>query len=130
MNNSGMTSITHNGEKIDLRFGIIAVRMFLERVAASNTTMVLGETINETGLANLIQCGYVNNCMIIDVVPSKTLGFFLEFIELAYVDEDIKKQLTLVSKCYADSKYTKKITEQVTKTIDDTKKKKKSTGMQ
>ena len=123
MDNSGYTSIVVDGEKINLRFGIPAVRMFLEKIA-TNEVLISNDTINEVCIATLIYCGYINNCMITDETPDKKMGYFLEFVENSWIDEAVKKQLVNVSNCYAASKYTKKVQETTQKAIDDIKKKK------
>jgi hypothetical protein len=122
MDNSGYTSITIDGEKVDLRFGIPAVRMFLEKVSTEEV-LISGETINEVGVAALIYCGYINNCMVKDIVPDKTQGYFLEYVEHSWIDDEVKKQLENVSSVYAASKFTKKVQESVQKNIDEVKKK-------
>lgn len=122
MENSGYTSIIVDGEKIDLRFGIPAVRMYLEKIATDEVS-ISNESINEIGVATLIHCGYVNNCMVKDIVPEKTFGFFLEFVEQAWIDDEVKKQLEHVSKVYAESKYTKKVIENANKNVEEIKKK-------
>lgn len=122
MNNSGITSVVINGETISLRFGIPATRMFLEKTV-EDSGMISGETINEIGIATLMLCGYINNCMVTDSPQTKTFGFFLEYVELAYVDEAIKKQLVKVAKVYGDSKFSKKIVETMKDNIEDSKKK-------
>lgn len=122
MDNSGYTSISIDGEQIYLRFGIPAVRMFLEKVA-SDEVLISNEKINEIGIAALIYCGYVNNCMVNDIVPDKKQGFFLEFVENSWIDETVKAQLENVSNCYAASKYTNKILDNMRDKIDTKKKK-------
>lgn len=124
MDNSGLIYITVNGESIQLRFGIYATRLFLERMSESNNSMMVGDSsINETGIANLLECGYLNSCIVNDVAPVRKLGFFVEFVETAFVDDEAKAQLEAVSACYANSKYSKKLLETVIE--NDAKKKAK-----
>lgn len=122
MDNSGYTSISVDGITYGLRFGIPAVRMFLQKVA-NDEVLISGDTINEVGIAQLVYCGYINNCMVKDEPEVKTLGFFLEWVENAWIDEDIRKQLEHVSAVYGASKYTNKVNENVKKSLDDVKKK-------
>lgn len=122
MDNSGSASISINGEVISLRFGIPAVRMFLEHIA-SDTVSVSNESINEVGVAYLIYCGYVNDCMIRDVVPAKNKGFFLEYVENAWVDDSVRSELEAISKAYADSKFTKRVLSNIQANMDEVKKK-------
>jgi hypothetical protein len=122
MMGSGLCSITVNGEAIGLRFAIVATRMFLEKMV-EEPEIISGDTINEVGAANLIYCGYVNNCMVKDMVPEKTLGFFLEFVEQAFVDEGVKNQIIEVAKVYSESKYSKKVIEATKDNLDEAKKK-------
>lgn len=122
MNGSGLISITVESEKIDLRFGIVATRMFLEKMV-DDPTIISGETINEIGAAHLIYCGYVNNCMVMDRTPDKTLGFFIAFVEQAFIDDSVKNQIIAVAKAYAESKYSKKVIDTAKENIEDSKKK-------
>jgi len=128
MNSSGYTSIVVDGETIGIRFGISAVRMFLERVS-SDLSLVSGETMNEIGIATLLHCGYINNCLVQDIVPDRKFGFFMSFVESAWIDKTVQKQCEDVTQVYADSKYTNKILDETGKKIDDIKKKKSLNGI-
>lgn len=128
MNNSGYTSISIKGEEIELRFGIPAVRMFLEKIANSDIT-IDEQNINETSIAYLLYCGYINNCMVKDIVPTKTKGFFLEYVEESYVDEHAQKIIQDVTDVYANSKYTQKMIANAKDRVEEIKKKSLLSGM-
>lgn len=122
MNNSGLTSINVKGEDIKIRFGIPAVRMFLEKIG-DDSLLIKNDIVNEMGIANLIYAGYVNNCMVNDEVPTKKLGFFLEYVEEAFVDDEVNKRLQEIAECYGNSKYKKSIIDKAEEKLKELKKK-------
>ena len=128
MDNSGYTVVNINGEEIGLHFGVPASRMFYEKLA-NDEFMVSGNTINEIGIATVLHCGYINNCMLKDLAQTKTFGYFLSYVENGFIDDDIKKQLERISKTFSESRYTKKITDQVRDHLDDKKKQQSQTGI-
>jgi hypothetical protein len=127
MNNSGLTTVTIKGEDIKIRFGIPAVRMFLEKLG-DDSSIMKNDVINEQGIAYLLYSGYVNNCMVDDEPPIKKFGFFLEYVEDGFVDDEINKKLKEVAECYANSKYKKSIVDRANETLSEVKKKRKQTG--
>lgn len=122
MNDSGYASITVEGETINLRFGIPAIRMFLER-ATSDTLINTDNIMDEVGISTLLYCGYVNNCMVDDLPVTKTKGFFLKIVEDLYIYDDLKKQIENAVKAYSKSRYTQKILDSTNKEIEEIKKK-------
>lgn len=119
---NGYCAIEINGKSIGLKYGMVANRLFFEEMS-KNPSMMTGETINEIGVAHLIYAGYQNNCIVKGIEPELKFHFFMEWVEEALVDPKIKQTLETVSKCYADSRFTKKCVEEVNERVEDLKKK-------
>jgi len=120
--NNGYCSVTINGKDVGLKFGMPANRMFFEKMALK-PEILSGDTVNEVGICHLIYAGYVNNCLVKDIEPELTFGFFMEWVEEALVDEGVKGKLQEVSNCYSESKFTQKCIEEINNKTEDLKKK-------
>jgi hypothetical protein len=101
---------------------MVANRLFFEEMS-KNPSILTGETINEIGVAHLIYAGYQNNCIVKGIEPELKFHFFMEWVEEALVDPEVKKTLDAVSQCYADSRFTKKCIEEINERTEDLKKK-------
>lgn len=122
MDNSGLIIARIGDEDFSFRFGMPANRIFFEKMT-SGASLIVGDKINETGVATLLHAGYLNQCLVKDVTPVKTLGFFIEYVEECLVDEDAGSVLKAIVKCWENSKFTDKTLDNIKKAVDDTKKK-------
>lgn len=127
VNDSGVCSITVQGEEIGLRFGMPANRMIIEKMA-QDEDMLVSNKIDEKGIAWLIYAGYVNECLAKDLKPIKKPGDFFVFVEECLVKEGGEEMLTNVADIYAQSKFTKKSLKQINDATEAIKKKMISTG--
>ena len=120
--NNGYITVDINGKNIGLKFGMVANRMFFEKMV-EKPDILTGDTINEVGIGHLIYAGYINNCLVKGVEPELAFHFFMEWVEEALVDDNVKQRLQDISNCFSDSKFTKKAIEEVDRRTEDLKKK-------
>lgn len=94
------TTITINGEKIGLKFGMASFRYLSEKF--SNNKAIENNELNEIAIAQIIYSGYYNNCLVKEVEPTLTFENFVDFIEAnilnAEVIEKIKEVISVWSK--------------------------------
>ena len=73
------TTITINDQKVGLKFGMASFRYlsekFVEGISFNN-----GE-LTEIGIAHLIYSGYLNNCLVKDVIPQHKFEYFSDYVE-------------------------------------------------
>lgn len=112
---NGYITITVEGSLTGLKFAYPAIRLFLEAMADKGqfyyTENDNGEVSSMTleGLAKLIQCGYINNCMIKEVEPDLKYEHFYNWVEKSETDESVKQAIQDVLTCYAETQYAKRI---------------------
>lgn len=124
---TGRCNINMNGENVPLRFGMPAVRWFMERITQEHIAPLSDDSINETGIAYLLYAGYYNWCIADDKIPQKTLSDFMEWVELMADDPDAQKEMMKAGEAFRDSKVVNKAIDKMTEHTDEVKK--KLTGM-
>lgn len=125
--NNGICSITISGNKVLLRFGIPANREFFKAME-ERPDILIEDSLNEVGISVLLYCGYRNACLVNDEPVILKNGSFVEYVEQAIIDEEIKLEMNEAVQCYTNSVYTEKYTEQIHQTMEDLKKKVPLTG--
>lgn len=123
MNDSGYIEFSLNGEGIGLRFGIHAVRLFLDKMGGDEQ-LISSNTVNELGIATLIYCGYINECIVKDIPQAYKLGYFVQAVEDSVIHPEGRKVLEDIANAYMNSKYTKRVIESAKDASDELKKKK------
>lgn len=122
MSKSGICSITIDGQKIKLRFGMPACRAFSEMLLADDATQYMnGDVATERGIARILHAGYVNQCLVDDTVPVLKEGQFLLYVEessLGTADECIAAMA-----CFSESAYLEKTIDNMNAAVDEAKKK-------
>lgn len=119
---NGKCKIKIDERLVDLRFGLPANRLFFEALAETPDVLV-GDQLNEIGIAALLYAGYRNACLISDDEAVITRGRFIEYVEDAQLTEDGKAEMQNAIQCYNDSAYTKNYTDKVNTVVEDIKKK-------
>jgi len=111
VNNSGVTYIMIEGEKIKLRFGLPACQAFYEMILSEDSEKYINKTaLTPLGIAKLLHAGYVNNCLAEDAEIILQPGKFLVFVEDMILEAP--QELENAVKVFEESKYTRKATEQ------------------
>lgn len=131
---TGICDINMNGQIVPLRFGMPAVRWFMERLDQEHITPVSDDSINEIGIPYLLYAGYWNHCIAEDKPPKIKLSDFMEWVEksLAFDDNNARNEMIKAGECYRDSKLVNKVIDKMTEHAEEIKKKTaeiKLTGM-
>lgn len=124
---TGRCDITMNGRIVPLRFGMPAVRWFLERASQDHLAIISDDSVNETGIAYILYAGYYNHCIADDKVPELKPGDFMDWVELMVDDPEAQKEMMKAGECFKESKQVNKAVENLTKQTEEIKK--KLTGM-
>lgn len=96
------TTITINGEKIGLKFGMASFRYLSEGRLTEGKSFRNNE-LTEIGIAHILYSGYYNNCIVKDVEANLTFEDFVDFVELnltknEFINE-LKEVIEVWSKC-------------------------------
>lgn len=109
------TTITINGEKIGLKFGMASFRYlsegkFVEGKAFSNNELT------EIGIAHILYSGYYNNCLVKDYEIIYSFENFVDFIESNISNKLIQDEIKSIIEIWAKSEFLKQnISDDVTK---------------
>lgn len=84
--------ITIDDKKVGLKFGMMATREFFELM--DRKKLMIGDTLNELGIAYILWFGYLNNCEVKQVDPELSFEQFYDLVEMsASGNEEITKAL-------------------------------------
>lgn len=117
---TGLTSIQIEGEKIGLKFGLEANRMFLEHIGAA-FARIDKKHYNEQDVAALLYAGYINHCTVNDVLPEHKKGWFINWVEDNV--EEQAQEFERVAREYEGSKHTKRMIKTMNEAAEELKKK-------
>jgi len=113
------TSITINGQKVGLKFGMASFRYltdkFVEGISFDNNEL------NEIGISHIIYGGYMNNCLVKGVLPEMTFESIVDYVESNLQNDEFLESLKEVVKVWTESDFIK----QTQIAEDDSKAKKK-----
>ena len=98
------TTITINGEKVGLKFGMASFRYlsegkFVEGKAFSNNQLT------EIGIAHILYSGYQNNCLVKDIDEKYSFEDFVDFIELNITNENFMNEMKSVIDVWSKSDF-------------------------
>jgi len=98
------TTITINGEKIGLKFGMASFRYlsegkFVEGKSFSNNQLT------EIGIAHIIYSGYYNNCLVKDIDQKLSFEDIVDFIELNFSNEAFFNELKSIIDIWSKSDF-------------------------
>lgn len=114
---NGYCEFEIKGEKVGLKFGMIANQRFLEKAKSFTffETMSDGQrTLTVLGIAHVLYAGYVNNCYIKEQVTKHTFEDFFELIEDDFFVGKLRESVSNAIKEWSESRYIKQL-------IDDSK---------
>lgn len=93
-------TITINGEKIGLKFGMASFRYLSQNKFVEGKSFQNNE-LTEIGIAYILYSGYLNNTIVKDIEPTLTLENFVDYLEnnLKNIDflEEVKKAIEIWS---------------------------------
>lgn len=99
------TTITINGTKIGLKFGMASFRYlsdkFVEGKAYTNNEL------NEIGIAHILYSGYYNNCLIKDAEIEHSFESFVDFIEANLNNEDVLNSIKDIIQIWSQNEFLK-----------------------
>jgi hypothetical protein len=99
------TTITINGTKIGLKFGMASFRYlsdkFVEGKAYTNNEL------NEIGIAHILYSGYYNNCLIKDAEIEHSFESFVDFIETNLNNEGVLSEIKDIIQIWSQNEFLK-----------------------
>jgi hypothetical protein len=99
------TTITINGTKIGLKFGMASFRYlsdkFVEGKAYTNNEL------NEIGIAHILYSGYYNNCLIKDAEIEHSFESFVDFIEANLNNEGVLSDIKDIIQIWSQNEFLK-----------------------
>jgi hypothetical protein len=99
------TTITINGTKIGLKFGMASFRYlsdkFVEGKAYTNNEL------NEIGIAHILYSGYYNNCLIKDAEIGYSFESFVDFIEANLNNEGVLSEIKDIIQIWSQNEFLK-----------------------
>lgn len=108
------TTITINGEKIGLKFGMASFRYLSEGKFVEGTAFA-GEQLTEIGIAHILYSGYYNNCIIKDMELNNDFEYFVDFVEKSIIQESSMQEIKNAIDIWSKSEFIKLKTEETAK---------------
>lgn len=99
------TTITINGEKIGLKFGMASFRYLSDKFA--NNKAIENNELNEIAIAQIIYSGYYNNCLVKEIEPALTFEDFVDFIELNIKNTEVIESIRAVIEVWSKNDFLK-----------------------
>jgi hypothetical protein len=124
---NGIAAITIQGEVVLLKFGLPAIRHYMEKSMTASLTA--GDVYSDLGLAVILHAGYKNACLIEEIPEKFAFKDFYELVEEDYTLEgEGKDKVVAAIKAFNDSRVVKKVSERL-KEANEEEQKKRSNGM-
>lgn len=120
---NGYIAIEINGEKVGLKFGMLMNKWYTEKMEEDINLLHQDGMPTTIGIAYLLYYGYLNNCKAKEVKESYSFEYFLDFVELALLNEEQTNVLIEVSKTFNESRYTKEWLKRIEDATEEVKKK-------
>lgn len=99
------TTVTINGEKLGLKFGMASFRYLQEKL--NNNLIMQNDELNELGISYLIYSGYYNNCLVKEVEPTYNLEYFVDWVENGMNNEDVVEQIKNILIIWGNNQFIK-----------------------
>lgn len=122
-NTDGYISIDVNGEKLGLKFGMLANEWFINQLEEDKSLMSADGEPSLIGAAYLIYYGYLNNCKHKGTKEAYNMGYFLQWIEEVSIDPEKAHVLEDIGVCYRDSRFTHEWIRRIDAATEEVKKK-------
>lgn len=116
VSDTGVITFKAGDEEIQLRFGMPANRLLVQRWA---TIPNFSNNLNEAEIAWLLYAGYVNACMARNIEAIKQFEFFYETVESMALSSEGVATLNDIATCYANSRQTIKMMDDIKKKTAD-----------
>lgn len=100
--NNGYINIEIDGQKVGLKFGMVALPIISEKVGVKEK----GENYGIKDCAHILYAGYLNNCEAKDSDPIHDFSFFYDYCESAVMKNDLQTIIEATN-CLANSQYVK-----------------------
>jgi len=100
------TTITINGEKIGLKFGMASFRYLSEGKFVEGKSFANNQ-LTEIGIAHILYSGYYNNCIIKEIDPSLNFENFVDFVESNIIKQDGFSEIQKAVELWAASDFIK-----------------------
>jgi hypothetical protein len=99
------TSITIDGQKIGLKFGMASFRYLTDKLVEG--VSFDNNELNEIGIGHILYGGYTNNCLVKGVLPEFTFEYFVDTIEKNLINDEFLNQIKEVIKVWTESDFIK-----------------------
>lgn len=97
------TTITINGEKIGLKFGMASFRYLDEKIQGGK---LFDDTkLSEIAIAHIMYSGYFNNCLVKEVDAKYTFADFVDYIEDNFDNAEVMAEIGAVVEVWAKNKF-------------------------
>ena len=108
------TTITINGEKIGLKFGMASFRYLSEGKFIEGKSFQ-NNVITEIGIAHIIYSGYMNNCIVKDIDEKYQFEYFVDFVESNIANNDFLEEIKKIIDLWSNSDFIKNQTDESSK---------------
>lgn len=99
------TSITIDGQKIGLKFGMASFRYLTDKLVEGISFD--NNELNEIGIAHILYGGFMNNCLVKGELPDLSLEYFVDTIEKNLINDEFLNQIKEVIKVWTESDFIK-----------------------
>lgn len=96
------------GQKVGLKFGNYASQLFMEEIAAGRKLMI-GDTLNDLGIAHVLWFGYLNNCERRKIDPVLSFEDFYDKVDESMDNPD---EVKAAMDCWSRSQVVQKAVEE------------------
>lgn len=110
-------TITINGEKIGLKFGMASFRYLSQNKFVEGKSFQNNE-LTEIGIAYILYSGYLNNTIVKDIDPTFTFENFVDYIEANLTNNEFLEEVKKAVEVWSSSEFIKQ-----TQNVEEPKKK-------
>lgn len=100
------TTLTINGEKVGLKFGMASFRYLSEGKFVEGKAFADNQ-LTEIGIAHILYSGYYNNCLVKEAEINYSFEDFVDFIEMNFSNEKVQDEIKNVLEIWAKSEFLK-----------------------
>lgn len=104
-------TITINGEKIGLKFGMASFRYLSQNKFVEGKSFQNND-LTEIGIAYILYSGYYNNTIVKDIEPTLTFEDFVDYIESNLKNTEFLEEIKKAVEVWASSEFIKQTQEE------------------
>lgn len=108
------TTLTINGEKIGLKFGMASFR-YLSEGRFKEGKSFAHDQLTEIGIAHIIYSGYMNNCLVKEIEETYNFEFFVDYLENNISNEKFLEEIKSIIDIWSKNDFIKGQEEKPTK---------------